>query len=98
MKPISPIKDEWRVLVGRIDERLIGLDRSFTAHEIEDHARFELVFDHMKDRFDKIDKKLEILWDQNNRNQGAFGASRLIAGAAWAAIVLAASWFMQKVG
>lgn len=91
------------VLIGRIDERLKGLDRSFEAHEKEDHNRFELAFGHIKDvldkvelRFDKIDKKLEVLWDQSNQNQGAFGASRLVAGALWALVVLAASWFMNR--
>lgn len=93
------------VLIGRIDERLLALDRSFTAHEIEDHARFELAFKHMSDafdkmdnRFDKIDKKLEVLWDQSQRSQGVFSASRIIAGAAWGSIVLAINWFLMRHG
>lgn len=85
-------------LLSRMDERLKGLDESFKAHVIEDHARFELVFRHMKERFDKIDHKLDTLWDQSNRNQGAFGASRLMAGFAWAALVLAANYFINKGG
>lgn len=84
-------------LIGRIDERLKGLDRSFTAHEVEDHARFELVFGHMKDRFDKIDRKLETLWDLKNSQAGMFGASRLIAGSLWAVLVLAIDFMIRKI-
>lgn len=101
----QPNRRKDDVLIGRIDERLLGLDRSFLAHEVEDHARFELVFGHMKDsfdkmekRFDKIDTKLGILWDQNNSTRGAFSASRVAMGALWAVIVLATTWFIQRMG
>lgn len=86
------------VLIGRIDERLKGLDRSFTNHEVEDHARFELVFGHMKDRFDKIDAKLETLWDLKNSQAGVLSASKFLAGAVGGCIVLAADWFMRRIG
>lgn len=86
------------VLIGRIDERLLGLDRSFTAHEIEDHARFEMVFSHMKDRFDKIDKKLDTLWDQSQRNDGAFSASRVAVGCVWGLAIIVVNWFLTKHG
>lgn len=85
------------VLIGRIDERLKGLDKSFGDHIEEDRLRFELVFSHMKDRFDKIDKKLETLWDQNNRSQGAFGAGRMVAGAMWAVAAVVASYFINRI-
>lgn len=93
------------VLIGRIDERLLGLDRSFTAHEREDHERFELAFKHMSDqfdrvgnRFDKIDKKLDTLWDQSQRNHGAFSASRVAAGCIWGLAVIAVNWFLTRHG
>lgn len=86
------------VLIGRMEERVDGLVYSFRTHETADHERFELVFSHMKDRFDKIDAKLETLWDTNNKNQGAFGASRLVASGVWATVVLAASWFINRGG
>lgn len=91
------------VLIARIDERLLGLDRSFINHEVEDHARFELVFKHMSDRFDKIDlqfekvdKKLGTLWDQANNNKGAFSVGRLAANGVWGVIVLAVSYFINR--
>jgi len=91
------------VLMGRIDERLKGLDRSFVAHEVEDHARFELVFSHMKESFDKMDKRFDTvdhrlgtLWDLKNSQSGAFSAGRLVAGAVWGFIVVAASWFVNN--
>lgn len=94
MPPHDRRKDD--VLIGRMDERLMNLNRAFLDHEKEDHARFELVFGHMKDRFDKVDKKLDTLWDQSQRAKGAFGASRLLGGAAWATIVLAIDWIIHK--
>lgn len=92
----TPDRRKSDVLIGRIDERLLALDKSFSSHETEDHNRFELVFCHMKDRFDKIDIKLDTLWDQSNRSQGAFGVSRLLAGAIWAIVVLVVSWVMNR--
>lgn len=86
------------VLIGRIDERLKSLDRSFSQHEVEDHNRFELVFGHMKDRFDKIDNKLETLWDLKNSQAGAFSVSRLAGGGIWAIIVLMIDWAMRRMG
>lgn len=95
----QPNRRREDVLIGRIDERLISLDRSFVAHEVEDHQRFELVFGHMKDRFDKIDKKLDVLWDQSNQNKGMFTVSKLVAGSIWGIIVLVAGYFVnQKIG
>ena len=85
-------------LMSRIDERLNGLVDSFRSHEGEDRRRFELVFSQMKDGFDKIENKLDILWDASNQNKGMFTASKLIVGSVWAIVVLAASWLMQKVG
>lgn len=85
-------------LMSRIDERLNGLVDSFKSHEGEDGQRFNLVFSQMKEGFDKIDKKLDILWDASNQNKGMFTASKLIAGSVWAIVVLAASWFMQRIG
>lgn len=85
------------ILIGRIDERLINLDRSFTSHEEEDHARFELVFSHMKERFDKIDNKLELLWDEKNLRKGAFTASSIGASSLWAIVVLVAGYFINGV-
>lgn len=99
----TPNRRKDDVLIGRIDERLLGLDRSFTAHEVEDHARFELVFGHMKDSFDKMDKrfdtintKLDTLWDLKNSQAGAFSASRIAASIVWGAVVIVASWFVNN--
>lgn len=90
-------------LLGRVDERLKALDRSFSSHEVEDHARFELVFNHMKDSFDKMDRrfdsvdaKLGTLWDLKNSQSGAFGASKLLVNGIWGIIVIAISWFVNN--
>lgn len=91
-------------LIGRIDERLKGLSGSFLNHEIDDRNRFELVFGHMKDsfdkldkRFDKIDEKLNTLWDLKNSQAGIFSVSRLIGGGVWAAMVITVDFLMRKI-
>lgn len=101
IQPTNRRKDD--ALIGRIDERLIGLSKSFDDHQEDDRDKFEVAFKHMSDgfdkmddRFDKIDIKLGTLWDQSNSNKGAFGASRLFAGFAWAVVVLVANHFITR--
>lgn len=81
-------------VLARIDERTKAQGGVMEAHIKEDSERFERVFAYLGKRFDKIDEKLDTLWDENNQRKGAFTASRLMAAGVWAAIVLLIGYFL----
>lgn len=73
--------------LARIDANVTNLDKSFGAHEKLDSERFDRVFNFTKEgfaklenHFDKIEDRLDTLWDGKNRQEGAFGLGKIIAG------------------
>lgn len=95
--------------LARIDERTMNTQKLLHQHVEDDNKRFERTFNYIKDQFEKLDKnfeklggKIDTLWDEKNERKGAFGASKLIGGAVWIVITVAASaaltWFMRRNG
>ncbi len=96
--------DSDSVKIGRIDQKVISLEQWTKDHATDDNTRFERTFGYVKDsfgkmedRFDKIDTKLDTIWDERNQNKGAFKASKLAGMGIWAAIVMAANYFINGV-
>jgi hypothetical protein len=81
-------------ILARIDERTQAQSTTLAAHVKDDTEKFDKIFNFVSKRFDKIDAKLDTLWDEKNQRKGAFSASKLLTGGLWAAIVLAASYFI----
>ena len=90
------MKDNDSNTLARIDERTQAHTIAFALHVKEDAERFDRVFHLVSERFDKLDGKLSMLWDDKNKRSGAFNASKLLTGGIWAVIVLAVSWFINK--
>lgn len=91
--------DEHATLV-RVDQKVISIEKWAELHGNHDDVRFERNFNFVKEqfgkldaRFDKIDEKLDTLWDDKNRHEGAFGFGKWIAGCVGGLIVAAMDYF-----
>lgn len=100
---MNEMKESDSNILARIDERTMAQGVTLTAHVKEDSEKFQKVFDYVAkrfdkvdERFDKIDSKIDTLWDEKSERKGAFSASKLISGGAWAALVLVASYFLPE--
>ncbi len=89
--------------LARIEANTLNMDRSFINHERQDTERFERTFKFVKegfekidDRFDKMDEKLGALWDLKNKQEGAFGMGKIVAGIVGGALVAAIDFFLSK--
>lgn len=69
-----------QVRLARMEEKQDSMKEWAEAHEKKDDDYFGKTFKYMKERFDKVDTKLETLWDGKNRSEGAFSVGRLMAG------------------
>lgn len=77
-----------QVLLARVDQKVTNLDRNMEAHIAEDSQKFDRVFNFVKERFDTIENKIddlmkdkvEPLWDNKNKQEGAFSLGRIVAG------------------
>jgi hypothetical protein len=79
--------------LARIDERTQALTASLALHVKDDAEKFEKVFSVVGKRFDKIDEKLDTLWDEKTARKGAMALSKVLTGGIYAAIALAAGYF-----
>lgn len=91
--------------LARIEERGIHTKESLDIHIEDDGVRFERTFNYVKDafskmdeRFDTIDTKLGTLWDNNNRQEGAFGLGKWMAGLIGGAVVAGAEFLRNMHG
>lgn len=73
----------------------------FEATEKHSNERFERTFNFVKGSFDKIDgrfdkmeEKLGTLWDTKNKQEGAFGLSKILAGSVGGFLVLIADFII----
>lgn len=66
--------------LARVEEKVISIEKWNDNHAKEDTERFTRSFDYMKERFDKIDTKLDTLWDNKNKQDGAFHLGKIVAG------------------
>jgi len=71
--------------------KIDNLNANAERHEVEDNKRFDKIFNFTKESFEKIEKqittldvklseKVNDLWDSKNKQEGAFGLSKWIAG------------------
>lgn len=79
--------------IARIDQKVISLEDWTREHAKDDDDRFNRMFGFMKERFDKVDSKLETLWDSRNRQEGVFGVGKFIAGAVGGFLVAVLDYF-----
>lgn len=91
-------------LLARIDERTQHLDKWKDEHSEEDKMRFDRTFAFVKDSFtklegrmEKMDKKLDTLWDTKNQQQGAYSASKIAGAGIWALIVIGVTQFINWI-
>lgn len=83
-------------LLARIDERTLNISEKLVAHIDEDGQRFDRVFGYVKERFDKMDTKLDTLWDDSNKSEGAFSTSKNAVAAVWSVVAIGISYWMTK--
>lgn len=90
---MDDMKDSDSNTLARIDERTSAQTVAFALHVKDDSERFDKVFSFITKRFDKIDEKLDTLWDEKNQRKGAISFSKILSGGAYACIALAAGYF-----
>ncbi len=87
-----------------------NLDRRAAEHEKNDTERFERTFSFVKgmkteilEAVGVVDSKISPLagrvnelWDEKNKREGAFGLSKLVAGAGGGVIVALIEWAAKK--
>lgn len=66
--------------LARVEEKVTNIEKWNENHAKDDTERFNRMFEYMKERFDKTDKKLDTLWDNKNRQDGAFNLGKIVAG------------------
>lgn len=75
--------------LARVEEKVISIEKWNESHAKDDNDRFSRMFDYMKERFDKTDKKLDTLWDNKNKQDGAFNFGKIVAGGIGGLLVIA---------
>ena len=87
------------VKIARIDEKVINMgkwqeqhSRDDESREIETNAKFERVFNYIRERHDKTDAKIESLWDDKNQRKGALNLGRLVSSLIGGFIVIIAEF------
>ena len=96
--------DEHETL-ARVDQKVISIEKWCESHGQHDDVRFERSFQFVKDgfskldtRFDKIDEKLDTLWDDKNRHDGAFSMGKLLSSGFYSVLALVAAFIGVKLG
>lgn len=84
-------------ILARIDERTQAQTVAFALHVKEDSERFDKVFNFIGKRFDKIDEKLDTLWDEKNQRKGAIGFSKILSGGIYGCLALMAGYFGNEM-
>jgi hypothetical protein len=80
------IEETQMVKITRIDQKVLSMEAWQKQHTDEDNQReahtderFERIFNYIKERHDKTDEKLDTLWDNHNRQDGAMKFAGLVA-------------------
>jgi len=96
-------RDTDSLKIARIEEKVSSMSAWSNKHETHDDERFTRTFDFMKDQFDKqnnvlkeINDKVGTLWDTGNRQEGALGISKFVAGGIGGILVAAIDWWVKK--
>lgn len=91
--------------LARIDERVVNLDRMVNLEKASTAERFDRTFKFVEDgmasindRFDKVDEKLGELWDIKNKQDGAFGLGKIVAGGIGGLLVAAIDFIIYGGG
>ena len=86
------------IKLAKIEVGMNNLSKWSDAHDELDTQRFDRTFNYVKERFDKIDEKLDTLWDTKNKQDGAFGMGKWIAGGVGGMVVAIIDFLINQHG
>lgn len=97
---MSDMNDSDSHLLARIDERTSAQTQNFATHVKSNDEQFDNVFkfvtkgfDKVDVHLDKIDKRLDALYEDKNERKGAWNLSKIISGVAYAILAIMAGIF-----
>jgi hypothetical protein len=99
-----PMPDDQDVKIAVLNTQMEGIKDMLKDQNSSSEKRWDKLFEYIKPTVDfatqnqDMPKKVAILWDARNKQEGFFNASRFFSGGVGGALALIADYIIRKLG